>query len=215
MSDTNTPRRPAGGRSAARQPSPRVASNRAKPRESGAVVRGSVNDGSHQGDAGVRTADAPRRGKRRPARRQGGPAVSELASPILTGSTATGQVPGATSRRRSNKAKGGKGNRRGGRPPPRASTTDPAVGAAPASPIRNSSPPTKPTNSERVADAALTERIEALQEQCEYYTKRIEVERRRADELDKKLKVGCGVAQPCGTGDQPFTIASADLPRQA
>lgn len=43
--------------------------------------------------------------------------------------------------------------------------------------------------SQRMGDTAVLARIEVLQEQCEYYTKRIEVERRRAEELDKKLKI--------------------------
>jgi len=45
------------------------------------------------------------------------------------------------------------------------------------------------TQSSRMGDSAISHRIEELQEQCEYYTKRIEVERRRSEELQKKLKI--------------------------
>ena len=38
--------------------------------------------------------------------------------------------------------------------------------------------------------------VEALQHQCETYTKRIEMEKRRGEELEKKLAVSCGL---CGT----------------
>lgn len=38
-------------------------------------------------------------------------------------------------------------------------------------------------------DAQVSERIEELQAACDMYTKRIEVERRRKDDLGKKLRV--------------------------
>jgi len=45
------------------------------------------------------------------------------------------------------------------------------------------------SRSRRAAQAGATNDVDGLQQQCETYTKRIEMEKRRGEELDKKLAV--------------------------
>lgn len=183
-----TPRRPQG-KASLRQPSPRPKTWQAANGQDPAA-RGQVRP--------VAPASGTKRRKR--GARGGHPTPAQLHSPVLTGGATNGA--GSTEHlRRGRLHRKSRSASTKARPPPHSRSSAGEDGGVdnPASRGDEPSGSASPTKDEagkavgaegrRMGDAALSERIESLQEQCEYYTKRMEVERRRADDLDKKLRV--------------------------